>query len=137
MKPLAHSGLTPSIPGGDGPKTVADILTAAADMIGPGHQWAPRRAGVDAFSTFHTISMASGCRSREAVEYFARFLGWSGDSTPHRPEIDWLNYEWDCAPERTQAEVVAALRAAAEKARTPAPANLGGDGEAVHPEEQK
>lgn len=35
--------------------------------------------------------------------------------------------DWNDAPERTQAEVVAALRAAAEKARTAAPDSLAGD----------
>lgn len=61
--------------------------------------------------------------SAAADEYLSRYLGRTvGD--------------WNDAPERTQAEVVAALRAAAEKARTASAVGIGAADEPKTPTEQ-
>lgn len=123
----AHSGASASIPTCDAPKTVADILTAAADLIEPEGAWTQGEYGRlpsgraalnvrdDAVcrcligAIFTVLPPESGClhevEKGPAVQTMNEFLGIGA-------------YHWNDAPERTQAEVVAALRAAAEKART-------------------
>jgi len=130
---LVHSASLHTQPGSA--KTVADILTAAADLIEPEGAWTQRayardRDGEDiedrssyyedepefeavCYCAIGAIMTAAGERPDRvgqddmgALEVFACFVG---EESIHI---------WNDNPERTQAEVVAALRAAAEKART-------------------
>lgn len=114
-------------------KTVADILTAAADLIDKpgawtqeeyardserhGIGWLPRlradgvcfcTVGAIAASTPTTVRHWGDIEDGPAAQALADHLGIHRDAIP----------DWNDAPERTQAEVVAALRAAADKART-------------------
>ena len=132
---LVHSGASASIPTCDVPKTVADILTAAADLIEPEGRWTQRayardRDGADiedrssyyedepefeavCYCAIGAIMTAAGERpdrvGQDDIGALEAFAGFVGEESIHI---------WNDAAERTQAEVVAALRAAAEKART-------------------
>lgn len=105
---------------------VSDILERAADLIEPEGRWA--RGG---FSFRNGLSV--GWQGRDADCWCA--LGAIGDVsrgdlrlcsesrpvaffTEHLGYLDWSDAtQWNDAPERTQAEVVAKLREAAAKAR--------------------
>jgi hypothetical protein len=98
-------------------KTVADILTAAADLIEKPGAWTQgafkRGAAGGPFSccgvgaVYEVNRAAYGSQTAiDRLDSFAMRRGYSHFAA------------YNDAPERTQAEVVAALRAAAEKART-------------------
>lgn len=103
-------------------KSVADILNAAADLIEPEGRWTQgewKRERIDtdecAWCAEGAIALAAGI----GCFYMVR------DSEPYRAFRNSLPkrqdpFEWNDAPGRTQAEVVTALRAAAEKARAAA-----------------
>jgi len=105
-------------------KTVADILTAAADLIEPEGRWT-------------TGAFARTVKGRVIGSSEAPATCWCAVGAVYRSAYPHGSYRvyralellsdtvgcyhiggWNDAPERTQAEVVAALRAAAEKART-------------------
>ena len=104
--------------------SVADILARAADLIEPEGAWTQGEEARDAhgegledFSGTDAVCWCAGgaiwkaarllgvVRGAPFQRYFELFLGVTG--VP----------EWNDAPERTQAEVVAKLREAAAKAR--------------------
>ncbi len=95
--------------------TVADVLNAAADLIDGGAvQWG---FGEDLSRSVVCMGTAMGrvCNAdvnRDVIEHLARTLGWTRD----KPDVLGFIFNWNDAPGRTQAEVVAALRAAAERA---------------------
>lgn len=95
---------------------VADVLDGAADLIEHG----PVRWGqaLDLSESVVCMSTAPGrvCHQNTPVDvtsHLAMTLGW--DPSGSDP-IDYI-FGWNDTPGRTQAEVVAALRAAAERAR--------------------
>lgn len=127
---LGHSASLHTQPGSV--KTVADILTAAADLIEPEGRWTQGHTARDrdgrvvpcdarnafCYCAIGALWRAGGlARLTEARTALAQALGYHADKYNR-----WRGKApvpcWNDAPERTQAEVVAALRAAAEKART-------------------
>lgn len=126
-----HSGPQerPSIPTGADPATVADILTAAADLIAKPGAWTQVAAARD--KEGHSVPVTSD-RACSWCLYgsVTRFAGDDGELF----DAAWAALKAGPAggspisfseeKGRKQRDVVAALRAAAEKART--------DAEAVH-----
>lgn len=113
-----------AVPTCDVPKTVADILTAAADLIERPGGWTQgvfardangcnagwRQENAECFCVSGALSRVGG--HPEFNLAWQAFNSWTmRRGFPHLAK-------WNDAPERTQAEVVAALRAAAKKART-------------------
>lgn len=103
-------------------KTVADVLTAAADLIEPEGWWtqgATARTSTGERAVIAEPDAACWCMIG-AVWEVAGWLGPIGEA--EGALLDLLGVgnvaRWNDAPERTQAEVVAALRAAAAKAAT-------------------
>ena len=94
---------------------IADILDKAADLIEPEGVWSWfDLGGTGDLCAYLAIGEAVGDNDRERLLYcaaaaFAKQIGVTG-----REGI----WEWNDAPERTQAEVVSALREAAAKARS-------------------
>lgn len=93
---------------------VADVLNGAADLIESGRaKWkqAPVSGGVCAALAMGRSNAMNG-PAPDVVFVMARHLGWKDG------ERDPLGYifRWNDAPGRTKAEVVAALRTAAERA---------------------
>ena len=95
-------------------KSVAEILNAAADLIEPEGAWTQGSyGGSGCWCAMGAINHVGGFLSdiNEASIALARSLGFQfPNSIP----------DWNDDPYRTQSEVVAALRAAADKARTDA-----------------
>lgn len=126
-----------SIPTGDVPKTVADILAAAADLIDKPGAWTQdtfardasgKRTGLDdpdatCFCVAGAILRIEG-KSYRAWNVFDAYTRKRG-----------FRHMADFNDQGSQFVVVAALRAAAEKARTDASHKLGGDDGAagMHP----
>lgn len=99
---------------------VSEILSKAADLIEPEGAWTQGSAARDANG--HEIDPQSreaacwcvyGALDRVAGDRFQRGIGFIEEATGQV-----LISVWNDAPERTQAEVVAKLREAAELART-------------------
>lgn len=111
-----------------GPADIAEVLDKAADLIEPEGaftqgvmartasgepcgEWRPTAAS---FSVLGAINRITGRRSQEAFAFFANHL--AGPKSAWRSSsVDMAT--WADAPERTQAEALAALREAADKAR--------------------
>lgn len=115
-------------------KTVADILTAAADLIDkPGawtqYQWARNAAGQPVGVLDGAVCWdIAGAIVRVAPDYSG--IAFSLDAAL-KDTVGKSMSGWNDAPGRTQSEAVAALRAAAVKARTPAAdTQVGTGGEA-------
>lgn len=86
--------------------SIADILEKAADKLNEPGVW-----GDSLCADLAIVEQGSGTRLlRKAEKFFAKHIG--GKSM-----VDIWN--WNDAPGRTQAEVVAKLREAAAKAREP------------------
>ena len=121
-----HSGASASIPGGDRPKTVADILTAAADLIEPEGRWVQGASCVNLEGERRVWSVSPDfkCLCALGALTVVQEMVWTDDSAVSpagkvlRETVGGRVDVWNDEPERTQSEVVAALRAAAEKART-------------------
>lgn len=120
---LVHSAdqVIGSIPTEQAALSVADVLDRAADLIEPEGAWtqgAPARTaggrGTDSGDREAVCFCAIGAINR------AGYWDWPLTSACWKAVEDTTVglAKWNDAPERTQAEVVAALRAAAEKART-------------------
>ncbi len=106
-----------------GERSIADILDAAADLIEPEGAWTQGHIRRDAKGKYTalpghavcwctvgaTLAVAGLAASMSADRFLASFLGLDG--------VDAVE-QWNDAPERTQAEVVAKLREAAALART-------------------
>lgn len=118
-------------------KTVADILAAAADLIEPEGAWTQGTSYRDADGDIRDgggPEVVCRCVAGAVNEV----CDWSFDGAV--PAFRLLEAHvgvsdiarWNDAPERTQAEVVAALRAASEKARTAA--ETGAVGTTAEPE---
>jgi hypothetical protein len=95
-------------------KTVSEILFAAADLIEPEGAWTQRRFGSREAGCYcimgalHQHRWDAGLEFDDGVRAPALYLeGFLGEIVAH----------WNDARGRTQAEVVAKLREAAEKAR--------------------
>lgn len=107
----------------------SEVLSAAADLIEPEGAWTQGEFGRRAdgsytmlpslreavcFCAEGAIGRAAGIRdiaelgASEALIFMERFVS---------PGTPWAVSGWNDAPDRTQAEVVAALRAAAELAK--------------------
>jgi len=116
---MVHSGASASIPTCDAPKTVADILTAAANLIEPEGAWLQGAYTQDlrCFCTLGALAHVSG-KGATAVGVTPPAKALANHLNPEDSSADRVITRWNDAPERTQAEVVAALRAAAEKFRT-------------------
>ena len=148
---FVHSGQEAVIPGEIVPKTVADILTAAADLIEPEGRWTQ---GEQARNKRGQRVSDSACNAvcfcaSGAIWRAARRAGITGLSSPNGKAIDEAHRalseivnrpshamsvpDWNDRPTRTQGEVVAALRAAAEKARTAAETGSVGTSGASEP----
>lgn len=114
------------VPGQTGAKTVADILTAAADLIEPegawtqGEWWLTARAKPTKTARYAACMCVEGAIAKAAGIAPARVYAHPAGAAFVDAIIpfEWDIPEWNDAPERTQAEAVAALRAAADKART-------------------
>ncbi len=108
-----------SIPTCDVPKTVADILTAAADLIEPEGAWLQGAYTEDlrCFCTLGALAHVS-CKGATVVGSLAPAKTLAAYLNAEDSSADRVITRWNDAPERTQAEVVATLRAAAKKART-------------------
>lgn len=114
-------------------KSVADILDAAADLIEPEGAWtqgafARHRSGnpIGPLESNAACWCASGAIQR--ADSRRRFSPAWEDFNDYAVSLGFLHMAaFNDAPERTQAEVVAALRAAAEKARAAAPDSLARD----------
>lgn len=132
-----------SIPTGDVPKTVADILTAAAEIVAKPGAWTQGAYSRDA-DHLATDDECEPVAVGEPVCWCA--MGAIAKAGDHNPLFSWSTDhpavhayrvlrslipegdvpDWNDATNRTQAEVVAALRTAAEKARTAAqPGSVG------------
>jgi hypothetical protein len=101
--------------------SIAEVLTRAADLLEKPGAWTQGAFARDIHG--HPIR----CESEDAASFCAigalyslRVGSWMADSCERRlskfKRVEMFA-EWNDAPGRTQAEVVAALRAAAEKAR--------------------
>lgn len=96
-------------------KTVAEILDAAAALIEPEGMWGQGVSGGCrgqhcADTAIYRVANDLTLGERDDVRrFFAKLIG--GDT-------HWDTFRWNDAPERTQAEVVAKLREAAELARS-------------------
>lgn len=98
------------------PKTVADVLEAAADLIEPEGRWAQDifyKRG-DCYCLVGALREAAGAGSAIAVE-----RGPIADAVhaARGPDDRVMLHDWNDAPGRTQAEVVAKLREAASLSR--------------------
>jgi len=107
-----------AVPTCDGSKTVADILTAAADLIEPEGAWTQETYGVPAEGGSYSClclygAICEAIRTAEADDRLEDRAFYTVRRLVGENPIGWNDTEG-----RTQAEVVAALRAAAEKART-------------------
>lgn len=97
--------------------TVPEILRAAADLIEPEGAWTQGRLNIFrngqpvCWCAMGAIIHASGGCGRDAVSLIEADLPRSPSTEPLRPIA-----KWNDAPERTQAEVVAKLREAADLA---------------------
>lgn len=97
-------------------KTVSEILFAAADLIEPEGAWSgggkqPTHSAC--YCAAIAVDTVCGCIGHPDGEVAREFLSDHLGAPNHTVGI----YQWNDAPERTQAEVVAKLREAAEKAR--------------------
>jgi hypothetical protein len=115
--------------GPSGPPTLtkpSDILSAAADLIEPEGRWTQKQCGRGASG--RPVNFVSKATCFCAVGAIAAAAGAvkfdDGDGAPDevvnalRVEVNcWHIPTWNDAPNRTQSEVVTALRQAAEKAR--------------------
>lgn len=125
---MVHFAAQNTQPGGG--KTVADILTAAAELIDRPGAWIqgqgaktitgepvdPTHERAAQWCAWGAIErVTNGHRARSDRSFHALL-----DALDLDPDWDPAIFGevWNDAPERTQAEVVAALRAAAENART-------------------
>ena len=122
MSDISALPASPSVPTGAESKTVADILTAAADLIEPEGRWTQgtwartadgrgdaRPGTACSWCLYGAILEAGrGCDSDDTEDALQTVM----DVVGKHP------ISWNDSFTRTQAEVVAALRAAAEKART-------------------
>ena len=121
MSGLVHSPPAHTQPGAA--KTVADVLTSAADLIAKPGAWtqgawartatgraaSPFADNATCFCLRGALVRVKGVKLCDGLDGEREALGFSTDSALAR---------WNDKEPRTQAEVVAALRAAAEKART-------------------
>lgn len=126
-------------------KSVADILNAAADLIEPEGRWTQGtlsrdESGCEVFDPWDSraacwcvagaMQRAAGIRHEYHAEHWREY-----DAARHLlgKVVDRYSIaHWNDGYSRTQAEVVAALRAAAEKAR--ADAETGSVGTTAEPE---
>lgn len=97
-------------------KTVSEILDAAADLIEPEGAWTQGYFGMwdgsTCFCAVGAIGRAAGFRRIDEAE------NWVEANAADLLGMGWFGLEdWNDRPDRTQAEVVAKLREAAEKAR--------------------
>lgn len=147
MTSLAHSPSAHSQPGSV--KTVADILTAAADLIEPEGAWiqgahARVRNYMGGFGHWSHPRACGWCAAGAINKAASEIVGYDDVRTTYGPT--WqatllfnesvgvrMTADFNDAPKRTQAEVVAALRAAAEKARTAAEPDSVGTTEGREP----
>jgi hypothetical protein len=129
-----------SIPTAPVPTNVADILTAAAEIVAKPGAWTKRAlARPDSDSTLEldsALDRRAGCWCVEGA--ILRAAGEDGDWEPAFEALkDYIGtralFQWNDSFDRTQAEVVAALRAAAEKARTADTNKLAGYPEGMNP----
>ena len=110
------------------PQTVADVLNAAADLIEPEGAWIQGYYALDANGdsvTARDIDAMCWC-VLGAIRVAGHF-----DHDTTRPSLVFNRHigaelmdKWNDAPERTQVEVVAALRAAAIAAIAAIPAQV-------------
>jgi len=121
---LVHSPSAHTQPGSA--KTVADILTAAADLIDKPGAWTQHvfaKSSPDAtdhlsgYDPKAVCWCALGAMEAAAGEELSCMAIFGQAETFLVAEVGNVP-SWNDAPNRTQAEVVAALRAAADKART-------------------
>lgn len=126
-KGLGHWREDALIPTRTEPKTVADVLTAAADLIDQPGAWTQgafkRGSGRGSFSccgvgAIYHVTYQFGHLGMVAVDLL--------DAWARRRKFPHFA-AFNDAEERTQAEVVAALRKAAEKARTADHSGRAGD----------
>lgn len=95
--------------------SIADVLDKAADLIEPEGAWLGGTCTAGCYCAWSAILAVTGKKGSDAdatvpgVLLFAKLVGASNSHGIWR---------WNDAPERTQAEVVAKLREAAQLART-------------------
>jgi len=125
LEDLGALPAAPSVTTGAEAKTVADILTEAADLIEPEGAWTQGSWWLTNSGKPTMTARYAACMCVEGA--IAKAAGIAPNRVYAHPAgialmdvvpNNWELPEWNDAPERTQAEVVAALRAAAEKART-------------------
>jgi hypothetical protein len=87
------------------PLSVADVLDRAADRLEPEGAWGDHCAS----TAIDSVSQGDWRLGSQANNFFARYIGSGSDR--------FGVWSWNDAPERTQSEVVSALREAAAKAR--------------------
>ena len=100
-------------------QTVADVLEAAADLLTPEGAWTQQSYGrsVDGEPLFEGYDPAAVCWCAYGAIEKVTGQGMNGALRKSAVEaLDWSPF-WNDAPERTQAEVVAKLREAAQRAR--------------------
>ena len=97
--------------------TVADVLNRAADLIEPEGAWMQDNytRNLQSFCPLGAIAHVAGVGCTHASQHPASFA-LSRYLDPSDPSPGRVVARWNDAPERTQAEVVAALRQAAADA---------------------